>query len=598
MGTRLRTNPGTIVYSVNTGQSSGPDRGRDEMIYRNVVATDGSLLPLDLVGNSLDAQAFGLSGGGAGVSAFDQAQEMDFNSMVDDAVANPTELTKEEYDSLLKEVGAIQRNELLSQQEQSNAISNLLTNAEIFHDPNTLNFRAGFDNGGLLSKRIKIIDPVDADGGAPAGGGQETSDLDDASSDSDDLLDGDVDTTVSADAGAASAESILSSSAETAGTNQSKEGVFSAADAIYQDYLQNPDKYVTGNVLERQLHEAALNETDPALKESLIAEFENYTGQPFDPSNPPMPIVKRVGMGLQRDADGNLVEGDYIGVYNAGSKTFTMADGRTIKWNGVSSVGDDGNMIVPQDGASYSLMGEYDEDGNLNTRRGGIEGVVAGPEANDGNQNANADGELTENGLITILNTQGLAGLLGVLITNDISLEDAKTTFPGLATAVDQLGNTNTGNSNIVSGGGNDTVITGGGGNDTVVTGGDGNLTDGSLTGGGNNGDGDGLTGDGDGNLTGDGNKGGGDITDGTNVTSGGTTVVTGLTPTPTPNPGGGITGTTIGPGSGDGFGNRGGSRDDLIVIMNQAPSVSEFFQSDIESIKLDPTSLYYRLFA
>ena len=580
---RLSANPGTIVYSVaNSAGNASPSTDG----VRGVVMAGGGIL--DLSPNSLDAQTLGLGGVGVGASAFDQAQEMDFNAMVAAAENTPAQLTQDQYDAMVKEIKALNDNELLSSDDIRIGTSNILSQNGIVNDQSSL--FSGSDAGGLLSKRFVIVDPVDADSG-----GQETSDLDDASSDSGDLLDSNVDTTVSTDAGAASAESILSSSAETAGTNQSKEGVFSAADAIYQDYLQNPDKYVTGNVLERQLHEAALNETDPALKASLIAEFENYTGEPFDPTNPPMPIGKRVGMGLQRDSDGNLVEGDYVGVYNAASNTFTLPNGMTIKWNGASSVGDDGQMIVPQDGASYSLMGEYDADGNLNTRQGGIEGVVAGPKANDGNQNANADGELTENGLITILNTQGLAGLQGVLIANDISLEDAKTTFPGLAAAVDQLGNTNTGNSNIVSGGGNDTVITGG---------------DGNLTGGGKNGNGDGLNGDGDG-LTGTGNtntggkftKTGDAITTYTVVgpgllnstVTGNTETLDNVTPDET---GGEGTGTSTGIGSGTEAGSVTNNIANTTNIMSNRSINETVFANELERIRLDPTGLLNRLFS
>lgn len=620
MGTRLRTNPGTIIYSVNTGQSSGPDRGRDEMIYRGVVGYGGTI-DLTPTANYLQADA--------GVQGFNQAQDMDFNAMVAAAENTPAQLTQDQYDAMVKEIKALNDNELLSSDDIRIGTSNILSQNGIVNDQSSL--FSGSDAGGLLSKRFVIIDPEA--GGAESGAGQESADTDDAadtitgSAQDSDLLDNNVDTTIVTD-GAANAESILASGAATAGTNQSQEGVFSAADAIYQDYLQNPDKYVTGNIVERQLHEAALNETDPAIKASLIAEFEKYTGQPFDPSNPPMPIVKRVGMGLQRDADGNLVEGDYVGVYNAGSKTFTMADGRTIKWNGVSSVGDDGNMIVPQDGASYSLMGEYDADGNLNTRRGGIEGVVAGPPSDNGNQNANANGTPTEEGLLTIFVNQGLPGLQGALVTANMSLEDALASFPGLATAVNASGNSNSGNSNIVSGGGGNDVNNNNNNannnnNNNVAGGGNVNSTNTSLNGTNNNnatnnsnnsgnltnnnvnGGGDGNTNvnnnsttsnAGGGVLTGGNNTGGAVITSGTNNTSGGTNNVTGNTNTGTGS-GAGVFGTSIGPGSGPGTVNN-INKEIMLNVMNEAPSVSEFFQSDIDSIKLDPTSLYYRLFA
>ena len=590
VGNSLRNRVGTIVYTP-VGAGGNPLSETDQM--KGVIGYGGTI-DLTPTANYLQADA--------GVQGFNQAQEMDFNAMVAAAENTPAQLTQDQYDAMVKEIRALNDNELLSSDDIRIGTSNILSQNGIVNDQSSL--FSGSDAGGLLSKRFVIIDPEA--GGAESGAGQESADTDDAadtitgSAQDSDLLDTNVDTTIVTD-GAANAESILASGAATAGTNQSQEGVFSAADAIYQDYLQNPDKYITGNIVERQLHEAALNETDPALKAALITEFENYTGQPFDPSKPPLPIAKRVGMGLQRDAEGNLVEGDYVGVYNAGSNTFTMADGRTIAWNGESTVGADGNAIVPQDGASYSLMGEYDADGNLNTRRGGIEGVVAGPPSDNGNQNANADGTPTEEGLLTIFVNQGLPGLQGALVNANMSLEDALASFPGLAEAVNASGNSNSGNSNIVSGGGgNDVNNNNNATNNANNNNNSGNLTDNNVNGGGNgntNVNNNSTTSNaGGGVLTGGNNQGGAVITGGTNNTSGGTNNVTGNTNTGT-GLGAGVLGTSIGPGSGPGTVNN-INKEIMLNVMNEAPSVSEFFQSDIDSIKLDPTSLYYRLFA
>jgi hypothetical protein len=158
MGTSISRNPGTIVFNVANAPGIGPNTGGD----RGVVMADGGIL--DLSPNSLDSIMLGLGGSGIGASAFDQAQQMDFDGMVANSVANPTQITKQDYDQLIAEVGAVQRNPLLSAQDRVNAISNLLTSSEIFHDPNSLDVLGGSDAGGLLSKRIQIV--PDTAGGA------------------------------------------------------------------------------------------------------------------------------------------------------------------------------------------------------------------------------------------------------------------------------------------------------------------------------------------------------------------------------------------------------------------------------------------------
>ena len=637
VGNSLRNRVGTIVYTP-VGAGGNPLSETDQM--KGVIGYGGTI-DLTPTANYLQADA--------GVQGFNQAQDMDFNAMVAAAENTPVQLTQDQYDAMVKEIKALNDNELLSSDDIRIGTSNILSQNGIVNDQSSL--FSGSDAGGLLSKRFVIIDPES--GGAESGAGQESSDTDDAAetitgaAQDSDLLDDDVDTTITAD-GAAAAESILSSSAETAGTNQAQEGVFSASDAIYADYEANPDRYITSNTIARQLHQAAVMETDPVLKQALIDELFGYTQVPFDPDRPPLPIVKRVGMGYTRDDDGNLVPGAYIGVYDAASNKFKMPDGRMVAWNGESSTDTDGNLIVPQDGASYTLLGKYDADGNLDTRSAGIEHEVPGPEADDGLDMASADDELTEDGLITILNTQGLPGLQGILIVNDMSLEDAKTTFPGLAAAVDQLGNTNSGTNTVVSGGDSNAVTTtvatdgsnnavttdanGSGANTTTVTGATdatgtvtgttdatgtvtgstnvggatvgGTVTGGTTTGttntvGGANGDttltNSTTTSSGGGVLTGGNNQGGSVITSGTNDTSGGTNNVTGNTNTGT-GLGAGVLGTTIGPGSGPGLlGDEG--TDDVSDVLNAAPINESIFANDIARIRLAPTGLMSRLF-
>lgn len=190
IGNSISNRLGTIVYTP-AGTGGNPLSENEQM--RGVVGY-GGLINLTPGANYMQ--------GDAGVQAFDQAQQMDFDSMVSDAVANPTSITQEDYETLLQEVGAIQRNPLLSQQDQINAISNLLTSAEIFHDPNSLDILGGSDAGGLLTNRIKITPAVDPGGT------------------SNDLLNNDIDTTVT-NANAATANTVDVLTNNTNNTNNS-----------------------------------------------------------------------------------------------------------------------------------------------------------------------------------------------------------------------------------------------------------------------------------------------------------------------------------------------------------------------------------------
>ena len=77
-------------------------------------------------------------------------------------------------------MGLVQRNPLLSVTDRINAISNLLTNAEIFHDPSSLDVLGGSDAGGLLSARIEIV--PDTDSAASSATSTVTTDVSDSSS--------------------------------------------------------------------------------------------------------------------------------------------------------------------------------------------------------------------------------------------------------------------------------------------------------------------------------------------------------------------------------------------------------------------------------
>ena len=87
--------------------------------------------------------------------AISQAQDQDavntFQDNVDFAVNNPAELTQEDYDKFSSEIGDIQR-ALLNPDQKKAAISQVLTNAGIYHDVASLDILGkGSDAGGLLS---------------------------------------------------------------------------------------------------------------------------------------------------------------------------------------------------------------------------------------------------------------------------------------------------------------------------------------------------------------------------------------------------------------------------------------------------------------
>ena len=107
MGSRLSTRPGTIVYNLSPSGGSINVGDQPTEMDKSVV-TSGGLISL------IPGGFTSLLSPDTGTLAFEQAQTMDFESMVSNAEANKTQITKQDYDELLKDVGDIQRNPLLS----------------------------------------------------------------------------------------------------------------------------------------------------------------------------------------------------------------------------------------------------------------------------------------------------------------------------------------------------------------------------------------------------------------------------------------------------------------------------------------------------
>lgn len=263
MGSILGRSPGTIVYSLPNGNSGNPFSETDMM--RGVVGYGGeiSLTP----GRGL----FGTQD--AGALAFDQAQQMDFDKMVADAVSAPTNITQEDYELLLQEVGNIQRNVLLSEIDQKSAISNLLTSSEIFHDPSSLDILGGSDAGGLLSKRIKITPNVEAGGSA-----------------NNDNLDEEIDTTISGGTSATDAviDALSNSGSTSLNTTDSDLSTVGIYDAARNAFLMSDGSYIDYNgiagvgedgqtiaVTDGGSYGISPDGTGKAMAEHLVKEKEN-----------------------------------------------------------------------------------------------------------------------------------------------------------------------------------------------------------------------------------------------------------------------------------------------------------------------------------
>lgn len=110
----------------------------------------------DLQKNS-DALAGAISQAQSADAAGENQGYMQFIDNVVNAVQNPVELTQEDYDKFSSEINNIQR-ALLNSDQKKAAISQVLTNAGIYHDVGSLDISEnGSDAGGLLSKRIKVV---------------------------------------------------------------------------------------------------------------------------------------------------------------------------------------------------------------------------------------------------------------------------------------------------------------------------------------------------------------------------------------------------------------------------------------------------------
>ncbi|MBN77069.1 MAG: hypothetical protein CMO36_02535 [Verrucomicrobiaceae bacterium] len=196
--------------------------------------------------------------------AISQAQDLDaaktFQDNVDYAVNNPAEITQEDYDKFDAQIGDIQRAPLNADQKKA-AISQVLTNAGIYHDVASLDIIGkGSDAGGLLSKRIKIVEKTDA-GGTDAAS-SNTDDLaaitnDDDALSADDLSDN-IDTSITSDAaGADAAIATLSSMGNSVDSAEEYSWVYDAAtDSFQEGYFQedangNVTRILTGDAIEK-----------------------------------------------------------------------------------------------------------------------------------------------------------------------------------------------------------------------------------------------------------------------------------------------------------------------------------------------------------
>jgi hypothetical protein len=76
---------------------------------------------------------------------------------------------------------------------------------------------------------------------------------------------------------------------DTAASSEASSEAGSAASSQADTGITGTDKGGSGNVeiVGRQLYEAIGAEKDPALKDALIREYENYTGQTYDPTSDP-----------------------------------------------------------------------------------------------------------------------------------------------------------------------------------------------------------------------------------------------------------------------------------------------------------------------
>ena len=156
-------NPGRVTtYNFGGGGYYDGENDRYDIPGGNI--QDNLNMFSDLQKNS-DALAGAINQAQAADAAGENQGYMQFIDNVVYAVQNPAELTQEDYDKFSSEIGDIQR-ALLNPEQKKAAISQVLTNAGIYHDVASLDILGkGSDSGGLLSKRIKIVPPDSSGGG-------------------------------------------------------------------------------------------------------------------------------------------------------------------------------------------------------------------------------------------------------------------------------------------------------------------------------------------------------------------------------------------------------------------------------------------------
>ena len=253
--------------------------------------------------------------------AISQAQDQDavntFQDNVDFAVNNPAELTQEDYDKFSSEIGDIQR-ALLNPEQKKAAISQVLTNAGIYHDVASLDILGkGSDAGGLLSKRIKIV-PPDSSGG---GGDSAANTANDAAEIVSDAMNKDPGTSVLDAAGISSASTVAQDNAGTMARTVNPFEGDTGGELIFDgtNFVQNievdGDEYsrLVPDILSRQLQEAIAAETDPQQKAALTAELAKYmegTGNTVDTVNPM--IVETYGIQTNTISPSQIANGSDV----------------------------------------------------------------------------------------------------------------------------------------------------------------------------------------------------------------------------------------------------------------------------------------------
>ena len=214
------------------------------------------------------------------ISAFDPVTTFDKGTILGDAYPFPnqamgtTEVTQDTVNDILGGAMAA-RDRIMGgtgtpTREQELAVQatvyDLLLDAGIGVDQSTINpYSLEGDSLGRFVDRINVVDEVTPDSG---GGG---------------------DTAASSEAGAAGDVGGGASTMDTSGDT----GIANQRD-IFRDYEANPDLYNwDGNdTISARIWKAIKLEVDEAIKEELKDAYEAYRGKPYDPNNPPTPVLK------------------------------------------------------------------------------------------------------------------------------------------------------------------------------------------------------------------------------------------------------------------------------------------------------------------